>query len=86
MYKNDTAAFIATRFVSNHVFKYYPNCKGGIQSFTHWILICLVLNDINSKRLGNTIKILEFKDFILFPIPLIIVRLVLDILVHLKHL
>ena len=51
---------VAAGFVGDEIPRYCPCCKGGTQTFTHWILVCPFLNNIRTNRLGNTMKILEF--------------------------
>ena len=58
-YKLDTAVAVAAGFVSDDVPRYCPCCKGGTQSFTHWIMVCPSFNNIRIGRLGNTGKILQ---------------------------
>ena len=59
-YKLNAAVAIAAGFVSDETPRYCPCCKGGTQSFMHWIMVCPTFNSIRVNRLGNTVKILEF--------------------------
>jgi len=59
-YKFDTNVAVAAGFVNDETPRYFPCCRGGTQTFTHWILVCPFLNNIRTNRLGKTMKILEF--------------------------
>ena len=59
-YKLNAAVAIAAGFVSDETPRYCPCCKGGTQSFMHWIMVCPTFNSIRVNRLGNTVKILDF--------------------------
>lgn len=59
-YRLDAAVAIAAGFVSENIPRHCFFCKGGTQTFTHWILVCPYFNYIRVNRLGNTYKLLDF--------------------------